>query len=112
MVFENRSRYLEAMRAADDGNPGRLAEMIARGILDSLHRFVLPMRASDDQLVPTVALANEEINDRALRMAATRGRLRAIKRPDNTWMSTREWRDEYLRDRYKRGRNPHGDDAD
>jgi hypothetical protein len=48
------------------------------------------------------ALATERISANALRVAATRGRLKSSKAPDGTWRSTRAWVDEYLAGRYDR----------
>ena len=38
----DRSRYLQALRRADGGDPGRLGELIARSVIDNLYRFVVP----------------------------------------------------------------------
>lgn len=103
IVFKNdRSRYLAALQRADDGEDGPLGELLARAITDNLHRFVVPAVAGPARLVPLPSLANDSITADALRTAAVRGRLRAQKQPDGTWMSSRNWVDEYLRDRYKR----------
>ena len=98
----DRSRYLAALRRADDGDPGPLGELLARAILDNLHRFVVPAIAGPSRLVPLPALASPAISANALRVAATRGRLRASRAADGTWRSTRAWVDEYLAGRYER----------
>ncbi len=98
----DRGRYLAALRRADDGDAGPLGEMLARAVLDSLHKFVVPAVAGPARLVPLPALASSEISANALRVAATRGRLRASKGADGTWRSTRAWVDEYLSSRYRR----------
>lgn len=98
----DRSRYLAALRRADDGDPGPLGELLARAILDNLHRFVVPAVAGSARLVPLPALASPEISANALRVAATRGRLQASRAADGTWRSTRAWVDEYLASRYSR----------
>ena len=100
----NRSKYLAALRRADDGDRGALGELLARSILDNLYRFVVPAVAGPARLVPLAALANDEISAAALRTAANRGRLQAIRGPDAEWRSSRNWVDEYLASRYKRGR--------
>lgn len=103
IIFKGeRARYLAALRRADAGEPGPLAELLARAILDNLHKFVVPAIAGPARLVPLPALATPEITANALRVAATRGRLKAAKAPDGTWRSTRLWVDEYLATRYDR----------
>jgi fido (protein-threonine AMPylation protein) len=100
----DRSRYLTALQRADRGDPGPLGELLARAILDNLHKFVVPAIAGPVRLVPLPALASPEISANALRVAATRGRLKASKAADGTWRSTRVWVDEYLAGRYDRSR--------
>lgn len=97
-----RSRYLAALQRADQGDPGPLGELLARAILDNLHKFVVPAIAGPVRLVPLPALSSPEISANALRVAATRGRLKASKAADGTWRSTRAWVDEYLASRYDR----------
>lgn len=98
-----RARYLAALQRADRGDPGPLGELLARAILDNLHRFVVPALAGPARLVALPALATSTITANALRVAATRGRLRASKAPDGSWRSTRGWVEEYLAGRYARG---------
>jgi Fic family protein len=103
IIFKgDRRRYLTALQSADRGDRGPLAELLARAILDNLHKFVVPAVAGPSLLVPLPALASERISANALRVAATRGRLEASKAPDGTWRSTRAWVDEYLAGRYER----------
>jgi len=97
-----RTRYLTALRRADAGDPGPLGELIARAIIDTLMRFILPAVAGPARLVPLAALADAEISARALRAAAERGRLRAHRDERGQWRSTRNWVDEYRASRYKR----------
>lgn len=98
----DRSRYMAALRRSDEGDDGPLGELLARAILDNLHRFVVPAVAGPSRLVALPALASGEISANALRVAATRGRLKASKAADGTWRSTRSWVDEYLASRYER----------
>jgi len=98
----DRTRYLAALRRADEGDHGPLGELLARAILDNLHKFVVPAVAGPARLVPLPALASKQISANALRVAATRGRLKASKAADGTWRSTRAWVDEYLGGRYRR----------
>jgi len=98
-----RSDYLRALSRADQGDAGLLGELIARAVLDNLYRFVVPAVAGPDRLVPLAALADQRINAAALRTAAVRGRLQATRAADGQWRSTRNWVDEYLGARYRRG---------
>jgi hypothetical protein len=103
IIFKgDRQRYLAALQSADQGDRGPLGELLARAILDNLHKFVVPAIAGPSRLVPLPALASEQISANALRVAATRGRLKASKAPDGTWRSTHAWVDEYLTSRYDR----------
>lgn len=99
-----RSRYLAALRRADQDDFGPLGEMLARAVLDNLYKFVVPAVAGPNRLVPLPALATKEISVDALRVAAARGRLKASRAADGTWRSSRVWVDEYLRERRAGGR--------
>jgi hypothetical protein len=98
----DRSRYLAALRRADQGDPGPLGEFLARAILDNLYKFIVPAIAGPARLVPLPALATSEISANALRVAAIRGRLKAAKAADGTWRSSQAWVQEYTAARYKR----------
>ncbi len=103
IIFKrDRRRYLAALGRADHGDCGPLGELLARAVLDNLHRFVVPAVAGPARLVPLPALADERISANALRVAATRGRLEASKAADGTWRSTRAWVEDYLAGRYAR----------
>lgn len=102
----DRARYLRALRRADAGEPSPLGEMLARSILNSLHRFVIPAVAGPARLVPLAALETPAIKAPALRAAAERGRLRATRGPDGQWRSSRRWVDEYMASRYRRDDPP------
>jgi Fic family protein len=97
-----RTRYLAALRHADGGDCGPLGELLARAILDNLHRFVVPAVAAPAQLVPLPALATDRLSTNALRVAAVRGRLKAVKGSDGAWRSSRVWVDEYVASRSRR----------
>ncbi len=101
-----RDRYLDALNRADRGDAGPLGEIIARAVLDNLSRFVLPAVAGPAKLVPLEALANKDLSLRALRNAAQRSRLKAFRAEDGSWRSSRQWVDEYHRDRYATLRLP------
>jgi hypothetical protein len=105
IIFKGaRRRYLAALGSADRGDYGPLGELLARAILDNLYKFVVPAVAGPSRLVPLPALASERISANALRVAATRGRLKASKAADGTWRSTRTSVEEYLSGRYERER--------
>lgn len=101
-----RGRYLEALANADRGDPGPLGELIARAILENLTRFILPAVAGPDKLLPLDSLAIKDLSVVALRYAAMRGRLKAIKAADGSWRSSKHWVDEYRQSRYSALRNP------
>jgi len=98
----DRARYLAALEHADEGDCGPLGEFLARAILDNLHRFLLPAVAGSEQLVPLPALVREQLSANALRVAAVRGRLEAVKGRDGVWRSSRTWVDDYVATRYRR----------
>jgi Fic family protein len=102
IYVRDRNRYLDALRAADGGDRGPLGELLARSVLDNLYRFVVPAVAGPRQLVPLTALADKDLTEGALRVAANRGRLRAQKGDDGHWRSTRAWVDEYKAKRHQR----------
>lgn len=103
IIYKNeRLRYLRALRRADAGEYGALGEFIARAVLHNLYKFVMPAIAGPARLVPLAALATEEFNSTALRVAANRGALQAAKGPDGQWRSSRQWVEEYAQSRYKR----------
>lgn len=98
----DRPRYLTALRRCDADDPAPLGELLARAVLDNLYRFVIPALAGPDRLVPLQALATKDLSANALRVAATRGRLRATKGPDGAWRSSKALVDEYLQTRHER----------
>jgi fido (protein-threonine AMPylation protein) len=105
IVFKNeRTRYLTAMRKADIGDVGPLGELIARSVTGNLYRFVVPAVAGPARLVPLASLVdkNAGLTHDALRVAAIRGRLRAQKTSDGTWLSSKKWVSDYQTSRYRR----------
>ena len=98
----DRDKYLRALDRADGGDPGPLAELIARSIVENVQRLVLPNLAGPARTVPLQSLTDERITYTALRAAATRGRLDAYLETDGTWRSTRHAVDAYLAARYRR----------
>jgi len=106
IIFKReRSRYMAALRRADEGDAGQLGETIARAILDNLYRFVVPAVIGAVGLVPLAALATKELSLPALRQSAIRGRLQAQRGADGQWMSSKQWLDEYVASRHRRTDN-------
>ncbi|MEZ0165475.1 Fic family protein [Kineococcus sp. LSe6-4] len=106
IVFKNdRTRYLAAMRRADQADYGPMGELLARSITNNLYRFVVPAVAGPSRLVPLASLMSttDDLSADALRVAAIRGRLRAQKSPQGVWLSSRTWVDEYRDSRHRRG---------
>jgi hypothetical protein len=99
-----RTRYLRSLHRADAGDAGPLGEFLARAILDTLMRFIVPAAAGPARLVPLAALATPEMSARSLRVAAQRGRLRGHRDARGQWRSSRRWVDEYRASRYRRQR--------
>ena len=99
----DREKYLRALQKADDGKPGPLGRIIARALLDNLHRFIFPAVAGPARVIPLAALSTPKELP-ALRAAAQRGRLKAFKGADGQWRSSQRWVEEYKSSRYKRER--------
>ncbi len=97
---KDRAKYLRGLDRAENGDPGPLAELIARAVTHGIERFLLPALAGPQRIIPLAALADEELSLIALRRAAERGRLRALRRSDQ-WYSTRKWVDEYKESRHR-----------
>ena len=109
-VIQKRERpaYLKALARSDRGDHAPLGEQIARAVLDSLMRFLLPAMAGKIKLVPLEALADRDATVAALRQAAERGRLRAVKEDGGFWRSSRRWVNEYKKSRYAGLKRPRG----
>jgi fido (protein-threonine AMPylation protein) len=93
---KDRPRYLKALRRADRGELGPLAEIVARSVKESLDRFLLPNLAGPAKLMPLSALERPGLTARALRAAAIKGRLKSRRDDGGRWLSTRLWVDEYV----------------
>jgi Fic family protein len=105
IVFKNeRAKYLRAMRKADQAEYGPLGELIARAVTNNLYRFVVPAVAGPARLVPIASLIDPKagITAVALRAAAERGRLRAQKADNGTWLSSKNWVAEYQSSKHRR----------
>lgn len=99
---ERRGRYLKALERADHDDLGPLGELIARSVVENLHRLV-PNIAGPAKYVPLESLANEEFSLAALKQAAGRGRLEAIIGPDGRYRSSRAAVQAYKASKYSRG---------
>ena len=42
IMKKGRAKYLQALDQCDNGDPGPMAEQLARSVIDNLHRFVVP----------------------------------------------------------------------
>ncbi len=98
---KDRQKYLRGLERADADDSGLLGELLARAVKYGIDRFLLPGLAGPHRLIPLSALADQQLSLVALRRAAERGRLRALRRSDQ-WYSTRKWVDEYRESRHKR----------
>ena len=99
---QQRPAYLSALARADAGDDGPLAEIIARGITDNVHRFIIPSVAGPARMVPLAALVTDDLSLAALRQAAQRGRLEAYQDADGSWRSSRHAVERYRDNRYAR----------
>lgn len=99
---EQRRRYLKALDRADHDDFGPLAELLARSVVDNLHRLI-PNIAGPAKYVPLEALADEEFSLAALKQAAGRGRLEAIIGTDGRYRSSRAALEAYRASKYSRG---------
>lgn len=98
---EQRGRYLKALDRADHDDLGPLAELIARSVVDNLHRLI-PNIAGPAKYVPLESLVDEEFSLAALKQAAGRGRLEAIIGSDGRYRSSRAAVDAYKASKYRR----------
>lgn len=103
----DRPKYLRALDRADHGDNGPLGELIARSVKDCLDRFLLPALGGPHQLLPLAALTSRSISALALRRAAERNALRAVRKPTG-WYSTKSWVSAYVRGRGTRRRTTAG----
>jgi Fic family protein len=100
IVFKRqRAAYLSAIQKADTGSLGPLGIFFARAIVETLHKFLIPALAGPHRLVPVASLADGTVTARALRAAASRGRLKAQRGRDGQWQSTKHAVEEYKRSR-------------
>jgi fido (protein-threonine AMPylation protein) len=98
---DERTRYLKALKRADEEDRGPLTELLARSVRTGIHRFLMPKLAGPLSVVPLAGLENEDLSHIALVAAAQRGRLKADKY-GGVWYSTAQWVDEYKKSRHRR----------
>lgn len=71
VIYErDRGRYLRALRRADAGRPAMLGAMLARAVLNGLHRYAAPAADEEDRLAPLAALASPDLKLPALRASS------------------------------------------
>jgi Fic family protein len=99
---QERNKYLDGLKRADDGDPGLLGEVLARSVKHGIDRFLIPGLAGPHRFVPLVTLSEATgLSRNALLLAAQRGRLEATFR-NGQWYSSRQCVDDYKASRYKR----------
>lgn len=103
ILKEQRARYLRALGRADHGDYRPLAELIARSVIDNLHRLI-PTIAGPAKYVPLEALVDDEFSLTALRQATSRGRLESIIGLDGRYRSSRAALEDYKVSKYSRGK--------
>jgi len=101
-----RTAYLKGLAAADRGDAGQLGELLARAVLANLTTFVMPAVAGEVRLLALEALVRKDMTLSALRNAAQRGRLRAVRGHGGVWRSSKRWVSEYASTRYASLRGP------
>ena len=99
---KDRQKYLRALDRADRGDCGPLGELIARAVKDCLDRFLLPALGGPHQLLPISALTTRTVSVLALRRAAERNALRAVRKPTG-WYSTKSWVSAYIKTKRRIG---------
>ncbi|MDR1495985.1 MAG: hypothetical protein LBS67_03585, partial [Clostridiales Family XIII bacterium] len=102
ILRKRRDAYLKALDRADHGDILPLAEIIARAVIDNVHRFIAPAIAGPKKLVPLKSLETKEFSYAMLRQAATRGRLEATIGADGMWYSSKDALKTYIDSKYKR----------
>ena len=102
---KDRQKYLHALDRADRGDCGPLGELIARAVKDCLDRFLLPALGGPHQLLPISALTTKTVSVLALRRAAERNALRAVRKPTG-WYSTKSWVSAYIKTKRRIGPRP------
>lgn len=105
ILKQDRDKYLKALRQGDKRDYGPLSEILTRCLIQSAERFVIPLIASETDLVPLASLETAGFAQNTLQRAAERGRLRSVMQ-NGRWYSTKEWLEDYGQSRWQR--TPHG----
>jgi Fic family protein len=102
ILKQRRTAYLNALGKADHGDVLPLAEIIARAVMDNVHRFITPAVAGPKKLVSLKSLETKDLSYSMLRQAASRGRLEAMIGVDGLWYSSKDAVAKYIESKYKR----------
>jgi hypothetical protein len=107
IIYKNeRTAYLAHLRRADVVTVVAWQSSLSGPSFRTSINSSFPAGAGPSRMVPLAALASERISTNALRTAATRGALVAVKGPDGQWRYSKRWVEDYLRCRHQRGRRP------
>ena len=101
----NRNPCLTSLDRADKGDFGPVAELLARSVIDNLHRLIAPNIAGPARLVALKSLATPERSYQALRQAAARGQFEVSYSSDGALRSSKQAVDAYLDSKYSRQRD-------
>ena len=101
ILKQDRDKYLMALRKGDQRDFGSLSEILTRCLIQSAERFVIPLIASETDLVPLASLESAAFSQITLQRAAERGRLRSVTQNGRLY-STKEWLEEYEQSRWQR----------
>jgi fido (protein-threonine AMPylation protein) len=101
ILKSQRKRYLADLDKADKGDLNPLAELLSRAIIDSAH-ILIPNIAGPVKWMPLETLAGDEFSLPALRQAASRGRLEAVKGTDGRYLSSKAAIERYRNSKYGR----------
>lgn len=101
ILKSQRKRYLSDLDKADKGDLSPLAELLSRAIIDSAY-ILIPNIAGPVKWVPLETLVDEGFSLPALRQAASRGRLDAIKGADGRYLSSKAVIERYRNSKYGR----------
>lgn len=96
-----RKRYLRDLDKADKNDLNPLAELLSRAVINSAH-ILIPTIAGAVKWVPLETLVDDEFSLPALRQAASRGRLEAIKGTDGRYLSSKASIERYRNSKYGR----------
>ncbi|MDR1514522.1 MAG: Fic family protein [Synergistaceae bacterium] len=102
ILKSRREQYLKALDCADKGNDSPLGVIIAKAVIDNVHRFIIPQMAEGSNRVRLDSMVTKNISYAALRQAANRGRLEAEIGDDGFWYSTPQALNEYIKTKYQR----------